>query len=606
MNRIRVLSAHIANQIAAGEVIERPASIVKELVENAVDAGATAVTVEIENGGLDGIRVTDNGAGIADEDTEAAFLRHATSKLRRAEDLSRIETLGFRGEALASIAAVSCVTMRTRRADAELGSELRLRGGELLSHSGAGCAAGTVMEVRELFFNAPARLKFLKSARAESGAIGEHMAKLILSLPDVAFRFVNNGKTVYQSGGDGDLQNAILCVYGIDAAPQLLKIGFDDGYLKITGYCGTPELSRFNRQAQTFVLNRRVIRSAALSNALSRAYDTRLMIGRFPFAVLHMQIASAEVDVNVHPAKLEVRFRDEARVARSVNAACAEALIKSRIAPGVSLPSEAREERSSGGYGGGWQPAVRPQAGWRGFSGASGAVRLEENHQEDGAIPRIRIPAAPGEEVSASGSNAGVEPAPLAAPYSVVGCAFMTYWLVQQGETLYCIDQHAAHERLLYDRLMRREAQPSSQTLLLPETVTLSLMELEILRQNREALQSFGFAFAEDTEGLAVKLLAVPQINGAALKAAFLHDALERLAEGGEASLSAQSVARAAITQAACKHAVKAGEAMRPEQLESLLRMLEENDSLLTCPHGRPVAIRINKADFEKWFKRIP
>ena len=308
MPKIHVLSPHIANQIAAGEVVERPCSIVKELVENAVDAHASAITIEIENGGIDRIRIVDNGQGIADEDCETAFLRHATSKINSADDLSRIATLGFRGEALASIAAVSRVSLITRTADAELGTQLLYEGGVQKEHKRVGGVPGTTIEVTNLFYNVPARLKFLKSARSESGAIGDYVAKAILSLPNVAFQFISNAKTVYRSTGDGSLKNALVAVYGVECVPNLCPVAFDDGYLKIDGFVGTPELSRPNRMGQSFFLNGRIIRSAALSAALSRAFDTRLMIGRYPFAVLTMQIALAEVDVNVHPSKLEVRF----------------------------------------------------------------------------------------------------------------------------------------------------------------------------------------------------------------------------------------------------------------------------------------------------------
>ncbi len=594
MPRIQVLSAHIANQIAAGEVVERPASIVKELVENAVDAGATALTIEIENGGLDSIRISDNGCGIADEDVETAFLRHATSKLRTAEDLGRIETLGFRGEALASIGAVTCMTLKTRTDEDELGSELCVRGGKLEWHKRIGCTTGTVIEVRELFYNAPARLKFLKSSRAESGAIGDYAAKLIMSLPWVSIRYINNGKDVYHSIGDGDLRNAILCVYGPEMAPQLVKGDFDDGYLKINGYVGTPAISRFNRSAQALFLNRRIIRSAALSNALSRAYDTRLMSGRFPFAVLSLQIASAEVDVNVHPAKLEVRFRDEARVARTVQVCCSEALTRSYVPEAAEVELQTQQPPLIHSR----FPSERTQTAWSVPSGA--AIRsLHEAQGNEGSIPRIHISS--GAQIPAGQATV---PTPFSEPYAVVGCAFMTYWFVQQSEVLYCIDQHAAHERLLYDALMAQSMPVVSQALLFPEELTLSAEELIVLQDNRNALEAFGFIFS-GPNGLQLTLLAVPQIGQTPLKSVFLHDALARLGGGEPDALHTQSFFRDAVAQAACKHAVKAGEAIDREQMKTLLNALSCNDALLSCPHGRPIAIRLSKTELEKWFKRI-
>lgn len=600
MAKIHVLSAHIANQIAAGEVVERPASIVKELVENAVDAGAGRISIEIENGGLELIRISDNGCGISDADAETAFLRHATSKLNKAEDLSHIDTLGFRGEALASIAAVSCVTLKTCAEGEELGSSIRIRGGALEEHKRIGCAAGSVMEVRELFYNTPARLKFLKSARAESGALGDYVQKLIMSLPGIAITYINNGRTVYQSSGDGDLRNAILSVYGVECAKQLCELHFDDGYLKIEGFIGLPSLSRLNRSAQSIFLNRRIVRSAALANALSRAYDTRLMSGRFPFAVVALQLASAEVDVNVHPAKLEVRFRDEQRVIRSVYVACSEALTRSAVPSALEaaddfpfrpVTPETRAEAS-------WMPE-RPRA-WRG-NARPYAVR--EGYREDMNIPRVSIPSdAPRQEMP---PIAVPESVPFAEPYTVIGSAFMTYWFVQQGGTLYCIDQHAAHERLLYDALMQRSETAASQTLLFPETVTLSPGELETLHAFQKDLEDFGFSFG-DAQQVTVPLLAVPQVRGRALNAAFLHDALHRLAQAEPGALRSQDVVRESITQSACKHAVKAGEPLTAPQIETLLEALSASDVPLTCPHGRPIVVRFSKTALEKWFKRIP
>ena len=310
MSKIHLLPPRISNQIAAGEVVERPSSVVKELVENAIDAGATAITIEIENGGLESIRVLDNGGGIADDDCETAFLRHATSKISTANDLFAIHSLGFRGEALASIAAVSQVTLQTQTEEDELGTLILYEGGELIEHKRTAGIRGTSIQVRNLFYNVPARLKFVKSARAESAAIGDYAARLILSAPQIAVHYVNGGKSVYRSTGNGDAKDALLSVYGVSVERQICPVSFDDGYLKITGFVGVPDLSRMNRSGQTFLLNGRIIRSNALSNALSRSFDTRVLIGRFPFAVLYLNIAYAEVDVNVHPAKMEVRFTE--------------------------------------------------------------------------------------------------------------------------------------------------------------------------------------------------------------------------------------------------------------------------------------------------------
>ena len=601
MPSIHVLPPRIANQIAAGEVVDRPSSVVKELVENSIDAGATAITIEIENGGIDRIRIVDNGGGIADEDCETAFLRHATSKIATANDLFAIRSLGFRGEALASIAAVSRVTLQTQTQEDELGSQIRYEGGELVEHKRFAGTRGTSIEVQDLFYNVPARLKFIKSARAESANIGDYVARLILSAPDVAVHFVNGGKTVYRSTGGGSSRDALLSVYGIGVDQQICPVAFDDGYLKITGFVGVPDLARANRSGQTFLLNGRIIRSAQLSNALSRSFDTRVLIGRFPFAVVYLNIAFAEVDVNVHPSKLEVRFTDEPRVSRSLVAACSEALIRSYV-PSVSA---AMPEQSQG------SPRV--------FEISEEAKRIDlrapvresafpvRESGYSGASPRVptyHMPQKEPPEQPRTGP-AFLKPTtePMAEPYHVIGCAFDAYWYVQQGDFVYCIDQHAAHEQLLYDALMEKRAAVVSQTLFLPEDVRLLPTQAEAFTQNREALEQVGYVFSDATE-TSVTLLAVPQIRGAALKGAFLYDILEFLSNTEESKPNEWF--QSAIAQTACKHAVKAGERLSQEELRALLERLREQDTLLTCPHGRPVAVRFSRTDIEKMFKRIP
>ncbi len=311
---IKVLPPALANQIAAGEVVERPASVVKELVENALDACATAITVDITDGGLSSIRVTDNGSGILPEDCPTAFLRHATSKISTQEDLTAIGTLGFRGEALASIGAVSQVTMTTRVQGGEWGTRIVFDNGKLVSNEACSCVFGTTIQVDNLFAKVPARLKFMRSARSEAGYIGDFMARAILGRPDIAFRFLSNGKCVYETYGDGKLKNAIFCVYGAQITDRLLPVLLDNGYVRIEGFVGNQEVSRPNRSMETLFVNGRYIRSIGLFSAIQKAYDTRMMAGRYPFALLNITIAKEEVDVKVHPAKTEVRFVDQPRV----------------------------------------------------------------------------------------------------------------------------------------------------------------------------------------------------------------------------------------------------------------------------------------------------
>ena len=599
MPNIHVLPPRISNQIAAGEVVDRPSSVVKELVENSIDAGASAITIEIENGGIDRIRIIDNGGGIADEDCETAFLRHATSKISTANDLFAIRSLGFRGEALASIAAVSRVSLQTQTAEDELGSLIRYEGGELVEHKRTAGTRGTSVEVRDLFYNVPARLKFIKSTRAESASIGDYIARLILSVPQISVHFVNGGKTVYRSSGNGNARDALLSVYGVGVDRQICPVAFDDGYLKITGFVGVPDLARANRSGQTVVLNGRIIRSNSLSNAFSRAFDTRVLIGRFPFAVVYLSLSYAEVDVNVHPAKLEVRFTDEARVSRSIVAACSEALIRSYV-PSLEQPQQASEPEH--------RVFEIPEEARR-VDLRTSIIETPHTVRESGysgvpRVPTFRFPAREPEEprIESLPSFLSKSNDPLTKPYHVIGCAFDAYWYVQQGEYIYCIDQHAAHERLLYDALMEKRAAIVSQTLFLPEDVRLLPSQAEVFAQNREPLERFGYIFSDATE-TSVTLLAVPQVNGSALKGTFLLDVLEYLSGSEEAKPNEWF--RDAIAQTACKHAVKAGERLSQEEMRMLLERLNEKDTLLTCPHGRPIAVRFTRTDIEKMFKRI-
>ena len=600
MPHIHVLPPRIANQIAAGEVVERPSSVVKELVENAIDAGASAITIEIEDGGIGKIRIIDNGAGIADEDCETAFLRHATSKISTANDLFAIRSLGFRGEALASIAAVSRVTLQTQTMEDELGTLILYEGGELVEHKRTAGTLGTSVEVRDLFYNVPARLKFLKSTRAESAAIGDYVARLILSVPQIAVHYVSGGKTVYRSAGNGSVMDALISVYGISYERQVCPVSFDDGYLKIDGLIGVPDLARANRSGQTILLNGRIIRSNALGIALSRAFDTRVLIGRFPFAVLYLHIAYAEVDVNVHPAKLEVRFTDEQRIIRSVVAACSEALIRSYI-PTMESKQDAPEQHESGILeNAGEEVRVDLRAP---LQQPSGSLRESGYTSMPPRIPTFRMPSRdPGERSAPEPVFLTNQADALDNPYHVIGCAFDAYWYVQQGENVYCIDQHAAHERLLYDALMARSAAIVSQTLFLPEDVRLLPTEHDVFLTSQHELERFGFVFSDAGE-TGVTLLAVPQVNGSALKGAFLHDVLEYLSGSEEARPN--DWFRDAVATAACKHAVKAGERLSHDEIKILLDRLREQDTLLTCPHGRPVAVRFTRTDIEKMFKRV-
>lgn len=621
MTQIRVLPPHIANQIAAGEVVERPSSVVKELVENALDAGATNIVVEIENGGTDLIRVTDNGTGIAEQDCKTAFLRHATSKIATSEDLSRIVTLGFRGEALASIAAVSEVVLRTRTKDADQGTMLRVENGEILEQAPCVCAQGAAFEVRNLFANVPARLKFLKSVRTEAGYISDYVSRMMMAMPSVAFHLRNNGKTVYQTFGDGELKNVLLCVYGADILPHLREVDFDDGYLAISGYVGTESISRPNRLQQSLFLNGRYIRSFALSAAIQRAFDTRMMAGHFPFAVIKMRIASGEVDVNVHPTKMEVRFVDEQRIIRSMTAACHRALLVPNLAMQerqTSIPLHDGKEPETAHASPKPMPHI-PELRKPLHVSAQMVREAAPNWMRTPPRPHISAVTISGDEPEEkplfeenaentdriqpkAHLSSSEQPALTEVPYSLIGAAFQTYWIVQQGDTIFFIDQHAAHERCIYERLMKRELQTVAQPLLTPRSVLLSPLELDALQNNLSELEALGFSFSFPENGT-VQMCSVPQVVGEPLTESYLHDALQQLTTIG--TTSAKALKREAIIQSACKHAVKAGEPLTKAEIERLLLDYEREGIPMTCPHGRPVMVKMSKRELEKLFKRI-
>lgn len=605
---IHVLKPQVANQIAAGEVVERPASVVKELVENALDAGATAITVRIENGGMRSITVIDDGCGIAREDCRNAFLRHATSKIESAEDLSHVLTLGFRGEALASIASVARVTMTTRPKDAEIGTRLCIDNGTILSEEDAPCVYGTTFLVEELFASVPARLKFLKSARTEAGYIGDYLGKMILARPEVSFRYESDGKTVYETYGDGDLYNAIFCVYGKTVSDKLVPVSYDNGYMKITGFLGLPEISRNNRSFQTIFINGRSIRSNAVSAAVAQAYDTRLMIGRFPFFVLNLYLAPQEVDVNVHPTKAEVRFSDENRVFTNVSAAAKLALQstaqhieqafdnvlpKQPAMPQPSIPSESIEnrpridfhaisdrDRSSFSY---------RDSGYNMFH-ASGSVGTVKSYQ-------ISRP-----EPSKDMQKPVEQPLFQDEPIQILGCAFLTYWIVTRGDQLFLIDQHAAHERKLYEGLVSRTIEQTSQQLLVAREVSLTPSEMEIWNDHQSECIELGFGLSR-SGALTLSMSAVPVLNGTTLNETYLHAVLAILDEQGKSPR--EELLKERLMQTSCKHAIKGGEPVEESEIRELLHAFLNGSIPLTCPHGRPVVVRITKTELEKMFRRI-
>lgn len=627
--RIKVLDPSLANKIAAGEVVERPASVVKELVENSLDAGADSVTVEIREGGAEYIRITDNGCGISNEDVKTAFLRHATSKLSSAEGLDGIETLGFRGEALASIAAVSKVSMRTCTEEEDCGTLISLEGGSVKEYLPCGCPIGTTAEVRELFYNVPARLKFLRSPRAEAAAVGDYMLRLILGDPAVSFKFINNGKPVYHSAGDGSLENAVICVYGADAAEHLKRVHYDDGYLLIDGLCGDEFLATSTRQRQSIYINGRYIRSQQLSFAAQRAYNTRLMTGRFPFLVLHIKLSPREVDVNVHPNKLTVRFRDEERVSTAVMLAVKDALdgAPDKEPAPETVPEDvyAAFRRDSRGE------ITDARAKLSDITEKEPEpVKLPEDPQNSEPPKPVIIPETPPKEIyvrDSAFSEAAVEQADVngvlhysfipkekeppekaeaiefgVSPYTIIGTAFDTYILVEQGDSVFVIDQHAAHERILYEKLIKDELRFDSQLLLTAKVMQLSPTEFELLSSNIDRFRELGFDI-EEFGSMSVSVHSIPAGLKKESVEKLIHDLLAAIKrQGGVTELD---VVRSSLIQSSCKHAIKAGQMLDNRGIEEILSHYSDGSTPMTCPHGRPVMIRFSKRDFEKMFKRV-
>lgn len=629
MPRINRLDTFTSNRIAAGEVVERPASVVKELVENAIDAGSTAVTVEIQGGGIDAIRVADNGCGIEPEDCLVAFERHATSKIARPSDLDSIATLGFRGEALSSIAAVAQVELFTRTPGAEAGTYVKNCGGEVVESRPAGCPEGTSFNVEHLFYNTPARLSFLKKPAAEAGYIGEYLSRMIMARPDIAFKYTSNGKLIYQSPGKGDLLSAIFCVYGREVLSTLAKVEHEEQGVRIEGYVSRAEGSKPSRAYQSFFVNGRYVRSAQLSMAVQEAFSTRLMGGRFPLCVLHITVPFDAVDVNIHPNKMEVRFREESAALHAMLHAIESAIGARRAVSWEYKQPERRDVFSPR------QPEKKPQMqevpaekapDWtqeaiRRMAQKRAAQQAEEQKTEpqkpalppidDGAIRSITLPSRKTSEETLLRQNLAAEQQVQAEPlfdeqplipYRIIGQIFATYILVEQGDNLFLMDQHAAHERILFDQLTKTTQALASQQLLFPQDMALTPAEAAVLAENEPFVRQLGFEFSRKPGGR-VALTAFPCILMEAEGPEFLRETLSALSEQtGE--LSAAALKKDAVALMACKAAIKGNSPLSEREIQMLLAQFGQL-GVLNCPHGRPIVVKVTKYQLEKLFRRI-
>lgn len=590
MNEIRLLDKNTIDQIAAGEVVDRPSSIIKELVENSIDAGASAVSVEIRDGGISLIRITDNGSGIPKEQISLAFLRHSTSKIRDAADLSFIHTLGFRGEALSSIAAVSRTQLCTKTPQALTGTIYKINGGAEESIQDAGLPDGTTVIVKDLFYNTPARLKFLKSPQTEAGYITDVIHHICLSHPEIAFKYSVNGSLKVSTPGNGSLKDVIYAIFGRDITGHLLEVDDADENLAVRGFLGKPEIARGNRGFEYLFVNGRFIRDRILQKALEEAYIGYQMKGTFPFAVINIQMEPELVDVNVHPSKMEVRFFNNEAVFRSVYQ-----ILRRRITERESIPSVQIGKQES-------LKKPEPQ------KAASVPEPFEKREPSSLPLPEaVKEPfpyTVPSRKEGAQ-SLPDTFLDPVSRPkHRIAGVVFDTYWIVEFEDYIYIMDQHAAHEKVLYERIMKRLASQEhySQSVLPPLILTLSSSEEAILQKHMEAFQETGFEVFH-FGGSEYALRSVPaDLYTVDWKRLFL-EMLEDLKESS--SNKGPEVMRDRIATAACKAAVKGGNRLSVTEADALIDELLELDNPYNCPHGRPTMIRISRSEIERKFKRI-
>jgi len=670
---IRVLDPSVVGRIAAGEVVERPSSVAKELIENSIDAGATAITVEIRGGGIEYLRVTDNGCGIEPSQVAIAFENHATSKLKKAEELDDIRTLGFRGEALPSIAAVSHIEMTTRQKGAANGVKLQIDGGIKKPVQDVGCPEGTTVIMRDLFFNVPVRRTFLKKATYEGALVNDLVARMILGNPGVSFRFINNSKTVYHSFGDGNLRHAIFAVYGSETAEKMVELDASCGGMRIRGMIGVGELSKATRAHQAFFINGRTVRCNLMTQVLEQVCRGRVTIGTYPMCALTLTIPPASVDVNVHPNKLEVRFRDEQSIRLSAENIISQAFYQETVldlstpaqeavqqnitvehaasipvAPVRSLredikkaPESAETPSTSAHTEFGINTNVKET---RSESDPEPVTLKEERFSKvptlDEMIARKRAElaaSAPHEDKNAAPvtykQSESVEPMPvqpavdrqktvsmpvekpvqltfdevsekpIAPRHRVIGVLFNTYILVEVEDAMIMIDQHAAHERLMYEKFTARldSGEGAAQALLVPIIIDVSPREMALIIDSSDELSKVGYD-VEPFGDRSISLRSVPFVMGAAeAKPSFMNivGSLDRI------SAAAKEERADEIAVMACKAAVKAGDRLTDSEIESLISQMLATGASPTCPHGRPVSRKLTRRDIEKLFKRI-
>lgn len=663
MPQIQVLDQITIDKIAAGEVIERPASIVKELVENSIDAKAASVTVEIQDGGISLIRVTDNGSGIEREDIRNAFLRHSTSKIRKVEDLAHIASLGFRGEALSSISAVTRTELITKTKEDTFGTRYVIEGGVEQSLEDAGAPDGTTFLVRQLFYNVPARRKFLKTPMAEAGHVQDLLMRLALSHPEVAFTFINNGQTKMRTSGNGKLKDVIYSIYGREAAANLIELDYSMDGLVMKGYLGKPVITRGNRNFENYFVNGRYVKNAMLSKAIEDAYKDFLMQHKFPFVVIHFQVDGEKIDVNVHPTKMEMRFQRQQDVYNIVYEGVHRTLLEPELIPQVEAPApkvisqpksespfllkpktaprpmekkpEEKEEPHDEAY---FMKKMKERVlSYHQRNSSAEVAKKEQIFRPQAQAERIKDALARAKEVEKQPQKQAEEQPELIretpvyetkpvteekaeqlnlfeehllkrekkAEYKLIGQVFETYWLVEFENSLYIIDQHAAHERVLYERTLKemKNREFTAQYLSPPIILSLSMQEAQVLNENMDRFTRIGFEI-EPFGGEEYAVRAIPDNLFGIAKKELLLEMLDDLADGISTSMTPELIDEK-VASMSCKAAVKGNNRLSAQEADALIGELLLLENPYHCPHGRPTIIAMTQRELEKKFKRI-
>lgn len=640
MSKIQVLDQVTIDKIAAGEVVERPASVVKELVENAIDAKAAAVTVEVKEGGISFMRIADNGCGIDREDVPGAFLRHSTSKIRNAEDLEHISSLGFRGEALSSIAAVSQVELITKTPEDSFGTRYMISGGKEEGMEDIGAPDGTTFLVRQLFYNVPARRKFLKTAMTEAGHVSDLMTRMALSHPHISFQFINNGQSKLHTSGNGNLRDVIYHIYGREIAANLINVTYEKNGIRITGYIGAPLISRGNRNFETYFINGRYVKSSIIYKAIEDAYKDFTMQHKYPFTVLHIEVVGEDVDVNVHPTKMEVRFHNQQMVYNSIYEAVDQALHEKELIPEVTIDVPKAVPKAQVKP----EPVARSKEVIQSEVNRSAKVQPEKAsgerdldyfmeqmkkrvmsyHQQNSSAevkgksdifkPQVQVDRV---KEAAASYRAKQSPEQMTlfdgklldkekrANYKIIGQVFDTYWLVEFDNSLYIIDQHAAHERVLYEKTLKemKTREFTSQMISPPVILNLTMQEAQLLRTYMDQFTRIGFEFEEfGQDSYAVR--SVPANLFSIAKKELLMEMIDSLSEEVHRRQSSELLDEK-IASMSCKAAVKGNMRLSAQEVDALIGELLELDNPYHCPHGRPTIISMSKRELEKKFKRI-